>query len=1292
ALFQPRSPIEPNPTISQEFYCSPNATLTEDNITIAEASTGNESKINFMAGERISVLKFKYGSEDNVSCAFNIDETVQLRLYEGSESYCIGPLLNNYELSGYGASSISMFAPYTNGSYEICQNSTRLKLITSTFNPSEQNYSLRIEISQQYLETAQGAQWNVPVFLTNPTTAHTMYANLTLKRWRDDLHTEELPIPSTIYLNQSSITIPANSTVQIQIVVNNIPSNESELFGIIIEGNVSYNPTTDAQSAALDIINLDLDPLPLCTQSVRPAAPFLDVSLPSGYNSTLETNYRDFTVRLSGFGVDQLWTEEEAEDSDCYTEYSQTPVNSRTVTIYEYVSQIVCTKRCSNGVCMEYANVSVPVPKEVKSTYCEDGGDPITIQKCTRKCILRCSNGICMRYGDVCSSESACYNPFEVCRPTSTGSRHLDLVDCGMLANGTFKLNEVVPLGPIEDPWSIWQDQEIETIRLSGIGFSMKNFERYFEDSGFYSLTYNFGGIPSSAIYNSWTRFNPAFRKVFNIPVAGFNTTVYIDAPDISLTQNESNISTIEMSHHSYVARTYNLTLERWLDDAHTIPMSIPSFVSLCNGNQVVILANGQYYTTLNHKHPAICVDNIYPEDDSYFWNGIVVKAVAADDETINNQDTFTVELNNWHSLKVLDDDSDSSSCVTYSSLAPGQTICDLGNIVLSGPTTQSDKKVVMKNIGVGSATNIMMNVSCDNRMCIFDDTCAVNSTCELSTTCKDGPTCNLNVSCGSSSCALLNNTCGSYSCTLDSTCAAGSCSLDVTCTNATDLACTYNYGPYNLPPSSFHPYGLCTSCLNTTISFTISENTTTECRKVTVNIQDEFNVSDSKECWFRLIQSGSAPLLVFDEIADRSSPINSTLNTSYIVRNLGGSAATQTYLSSQCDNVTCNVSLGPYSIPSPPSTSNYISTSALLDTSGTEVGSHLVNLSASDTPSAQNSSTAFTLDVYTCGDGICDIEGESCSSCPADCGVCTTPIISISNPQSIIYAVNTTPLNYTVSGVTYLGSCWYKLDGGVSNPLPNCTNTTLTNMREGEHSVNVFANDSWNNIGNSSVSFTINQNAPLVEIQSPTDRAYNDSNISINYTAWDSDGIDQCWYSIDLNSSIALPGCTNTTMPALSNGSHTIIISANDTLGNIGASAVSFRIGEEIPTLSISIQNPTNTTYNNTNISLNYTTTGASSCWYIMNSNPPLVLPSCTNTTFNATIGANNITVFANNTQGNITNSTVYFTVSTPEMGVMDVLPISPPDSYSTNQTTNTFTWKAVGSFQNASCQLIVD
>jgi len=80
-----------------------------------------------------------------------------------------------------------------------------------------------------------------------------------------------------------------------------------------------------------------------------------------------------------------------------------------------------------------------------------------------------------------------------------------------------------------------------------------------------------------------------------------------------------------------------------------------------------------------------------------------------------------------------------------------------------------------------------------------------------------------------------------------------------------------------------------------------------------------------------------------------------------------------------------------------------------------------------------------------------------------------------------------------------------------------------------------------------------------------------------------------------------------------------------------------------------VNISSPVNgTTYNTTiNLPLNFTATNGvaiDSCWYVLNAGATVPIPGCANTTINVSAGQNNLTVYANDTAGNIGNDSVTF------------------------------------------------
>ena len=123
--------------------------------------------------------------------------------------------------------------------------------------------------------------------------------------------------------------------------------------------------------------------------------------------------------------------------------------------------------------------------------------------------------------------------------------------------------------------------------------------------------------------------------------------------------------------------------------------------------------------------------------------------------------------------------------------------------------------------------------------------------------------------------------------------------------------------------------------------------------------------------------------------------------------------------------------------------------------------------------------------------------------------------------------------------------------------------NMTLTGLSDGSHSLVVYANDTVGNIGASNrTCFTVDAVAPNTHILLPENRTYNTSNIPLTFTVTEPSTIG---FSLDGKENVTVDG--NTTLSGLLVGSHSLVVYANDTAGNIGASeTIHFSI-EPFPT-----------------------------------------------------------------------------------------------------------------------------
>ena len=178
----------------------------------------------------------------------------------------------------------------------------------------------------------------------------------------------------------------------------------------------------------------------------------------------------------------------------------------------------------------------------------------------------------------------------------------------------------------------------------------------------------------------------------------------------------------------------------------------------------------------------------------------------------------------------------------------------------------------------------------------------------------------------------------------------------------------------------------------------------------------------------------------------------------------------------------------------------------------------------------------------------------------------------------------------------------------------------------------------------------------PQINITYPINNTnWSSSTRDVNYTVSDTD-LQSCWYS---NSSgknnVTLQNCsTNITSKIWLEGINNVTIWVNDTTGNDNWTSVRFYVDTINPQINITYPiNNTNWTTNS--LTVNYTRsdnggTGLGSCWYSNNSGKNNnTLASCGNITGVTWLeGINNVTVWVNDSAGNVNWSSVRFTVDT--------------------------------------------
>ncbi len=305
----------------------------------------------------------------------------------------------------------------------------------------------------------------------------------------------------------------------------------------------------------------------------------------------------------------------------------------------------------------------------------------------------------------------------------------------------------------------------------------------------------------------------------------------------------------------------------------------------------------------------------------------------------------------------------------------------------------------------------------------------------------------------------------------------------------------------------------------------------------------------------------------------------------------------------------------------------------------------------------------SYQWDSTTTADGVYFIKVEACDIL-GQCSFGLSQNFTIDNTEPSIALnqpapgdiTNSSTVNFNWTAYDNLDTvlmCNLTLDGtvnvsDVSSPNGTATVQPVPGVTDGIHYWNVTC---WDNANNTNISetrnFTVDASPPLLAIQSPTNTTYNVSTVDLNFSVSDTNPV-SCWYYLNGAGPTALPGCANTTL-APGDGSYNLTVFANDSAGNTNSSTVYFTIDASPPLLAI--QSPTNTSYNISWIGLTYIVSDPNidSCWQVIDNLAPAPLAGCNNVSLGAVAlgdGPHNVTVYVNDTAGNVNSSTVYFSI----------------------------------------------
>jgi parallel beta-helix repeat protein len=161
-----------------------------------------------------------------------------------------------------------------------------------------------------------------------------------------------------------------------------------------------------------------------------------------------------------------------------------------------------------------------------------------------------------------------------------------------------------------------------------------------------------------------------------------------------------------------------------------------------------------------------------------------------------------------------------------------------------------------------------------------------------------------------------------------------------------------------------------------------------------------------------------------------------------------------------------------------------------------------------------------------------------------------TPPNASIISPENKSYATSSIALLFAVNETVFRVA--YSLNGQSNVDIAG--NTTLSGLPEGSYTIVISVTDSFGNVAASPpVLFTIDLSPPTISILSPQNKTYDATDIPLTFVI--NEPASGIAYSLDGQPSVVIAG--NATLAVLSQGSHNVVVFANDTAGNAGASNV---------------------------------------------------------------------------------------------------------------------------------------
>ena len=180
-----------------------------------------------------------------------------------------------------------------------------------------------------------------------------------------------------------------------------------------------------------------------------------------------------------------------------------------------------------------------------------------------------------------------------------------------------------------------------------------------------------------------------------------------------------------------------------------------------------------------------------------------------------------------------------------------------------------------------------------------------------------------------------------------------------------------------------------------------------------------------------------------------------------------------------------------------------------------------------------------------------------------------TAPTITLVSPADGSDVNTGTTIILSISDANALVLTVYNWDATPNSTLSSPYHIVVSGLSEGSHILHVHAEDEAGNPGYAAYTFVVDDTAPTISLNSPSDGSEIQSGTDIDLGVTDAN-LDTVYYSWDGGANVTLNSPYDIDTTGLSEGTHNLTVYAEDAAGNLGIASYHFVIDDTAPSITL--------------------------------------------------------------------------------------------------------------------------